>query len=62
MSGALLGARHILAPVPGHHVPVVSLCLLIATGLFAYAALAQSFGVFDARIYLRKGLRRFQRA
>ncbi len=62
MSAALLGARHVLAPLPGHHVPVVSLCLLIAVGLVTYGALAQSFGVFDARIYMRKGLRRFQRA
>jgi len=62
MSGALLAARHVLAPVPGHHVPVVSLGLLIATGLVSYAGLAQGFGVFDAGIYVRKGLRRLQRA
>jgi len=62
MSAALLAARHGLVPVPGHHVPVVALCLLIATGLTAYGALAQLFGVFDARVFLQKGLRRLQRA
>ncbi len=48
MSAALLAVRHALVPVGGHHVAIVSLVLLVGSGLLAYGAAAQVMGIFDA--------------
>ncbi len=62
MSAALLVARTALVPVPGQHVSVISLSLLIAVGLAAYGGLAQALGVFDATRYVRRFTARLRRA
>ena len=61
MSAALLGARHVLVPVGGHHVAVVSLCVLVAVGLGVYGASAQALGVLDTARFLQRFLLRFRR-
>ena len=61
MSVALLAARAMLAPVPGRHVSVIALGLLIAIGLIVYAGLAQRLGVFDASGIVRRSMARLRR-
>lgn len=49
MSAILLTARALLVPLPGAHVPLWALGILIALGLTAYALPAQFLGVMDVR-------------
>jgi putative peptidoglycan lipid II flippase len=57
MATGLWVVRHALVPVGGHHVGLPALATLIAVGLLAYGALAQSLGLLDGRVVLA-GVRR----
>jgi putative peptidoglycan lipid II flippase len=62
MAVALLAVRRQLAPLPGHHVGIVALALLVATGLAAYGGLAQGFGVLNIASFAGRFTRRLRRA
>ena len=61
MSAALLGARFVLVPHGGHHVPVVYLGALIAVGLAVYAIGAQLLGILNGGAVLQRALRTVER-
>jgi hypothetical protein len=61
MAVALLGTRMALVPVPGRHVSVVVLSVLVAVGLVTYGVVAQMLGVFDAAGFVRKAVAKVMR-
>jgi putative peptidoglycan lipid II flippase len=61
MAGAVLAVRMALAPVPGRHVSVVALGVMVGVGLGVYGALAQGFGVLDTVGMVRRGVARVRR-
>jgi UPF0716 family protein affecting phage T7 exclusion len=50
-----------LVPVPGRHVSVVVLSVLVAVGLVTYGVVAQMLGVFDAAGFVRKAVAKVMR-
>jgi putative peptidoglycan lipid II flippase len=61
MAGAVLAVRMVLAPVPGRHVSVLALGVMVGVGLAVYGSLAQGFGVLDTVGMVRRGVVRVRR-
>jgi hypothetical protein len=61
MAGAVLAVRMVLAPVPGRHVSVVALGVMVGVGLASYGGLAQGFGVLDTAGMVRRAVARVRR-